>query len=204
MNITPKDIENPARKSGYDGVIVDHGGGHRDKPFRAEVSYRGGRASGTARGWRGPRRATALEAAQDRCDYINTGGVATPATLRSAGHSGRRRTRVIDEEERAALGVLRDKRAMRSRQVKQGYVYCITDGTAVKIGYSLKPEARVAELQTGNPRPLRLLATQKGTEADEKALHVRYLHLNVLQEWFRPTNKLLSEFGLTKKVLCDD
>lgn len=193
MNITPRDIRNTSI-SGYGHVSYDDKGS-AVRPYRAN---NGAKSTGTPT-WYGPRRATALEAAQDYCDYINTGGVAAPATLRNAGHKGRRKSVPHDAEEAAALGVLRDKRAQ--RQHKIGFVYCITDGTAVKIGYSLKPEARVAELQTGNPRRLRLLASMIGTELTEKALHVKYLRHNVLQEWFRPTTALLSEFGLTKEAL---
>jgi hypothetical protein len=195
VNIQPKDILKPRNVSGYAHVGLVAG------PSRgANKPYYQAYANGGRRGdWKGPARPTAAEAAQDYCDYLNTGGVATPATLNSAGHKARRQ-RIIDEEERAALGVLRDKRAQRTKKAK-GYVYCITDGTAVKIGYSLKPEARVGELQTGNPRRLRLLATVEGTPTDERNLHVKYLHLNILQEWFRPTKAVLSEFGLTKEAI---
>lgn len=201
MNIQPKDIENKARASGYDGVTVKAPHAASGHPRTRYFGTDGRRKPGvTTPRWEGPGRATALEAAQDKCDYINSGGIATPASLKTAGHGGRRSARIIDEEERAALGVLRDKRAQRSSKAK-GYVYCISDGTAVKIGYSLKPEARVAELQTGNPRRLRLLASMQGTPTDEKALHVKYLRHNLLQEWFRPTAKLLSEFGLNKEAI---
>lgn len=195
MNITPADIANDERLSGYDHVGYFRSG--VAKPFHAQVY--GGKNNKAGHAWQGPGRRTALEAAQDYCDYVNSGGhVAIVAQLKSAGHQERRDAVAIDAEEAAALGVLRDKRAQRTSG-KKGYVYCITDGTAVKIGYSLKPEARVAELQTGNPRLLRLAAKKPGGLNDEKALHVKYLHLNLLQEWFRPTKALLSEFGLTKE-----
>lgn len=76
--LTPKDIENSDRKSGYRQVTylkADkdsrwHGGG---KPYKA---YAGRGRKGD---WKGPRRATAEEAAQDYCDYVNGLGV-TPTT----------------------------------------------------------------------------------------------------------------------------
>lgn len=194
MNITPSDIRNANRTSGFNYVTINAGSAIR--PFQArQWTERGTRPANV-----GPRRATAVEAAQDFCDFINGGRGRVAQSLKSAGHTGRRNSGPRDAEEAAALGVLRDKRAQ--RQHKIGYVYCITDGTAVKIGYSLKPAARVAELQTGNPRPLRLLATIPGTEATEKSLHVKYLRYNVLQEWFRPARALLSEFNLTREAVA--
>jgi hypothetical protein len=67
--LTPKGIENPARLSGYDCVEAinldsGHGGGN---PYRA----RAGTNSPPYQRWIGPRRSTALEAAQDYCDYAN-------------------------------------------------------------------------------------------------------------------------------------
>ena len=71
---------------------------------------------------------------------------------------------------------------------------------AVKLGWSENPEARIATLQTGNPAKLVLLATKPGTLEDERALHAKYLHVNILQEWFRPTLPLLLEFGLREVI----
>lgn len=107
---------------------------------------------------------------------------------------------IDDGEVRAALGVLRDHKAQKRRE-RQGYVYCISDGSAVKVGYSVKPEARVSELQTGNPRELTLLASFEGTEQHEAMLHAKYIAHNILLEWFRPDPELLSEFALTKEDL---
>jgi hypothetical protein len=117
--------------------------------------------------------------------------------LRSAGHTAKRDRLPDDPEVQAALGVLRDARGQ--RQGNQGYVYCIGEAEGVsplvKIGYSTNPEARVGELQTGNGRQLFLLAYFAGTEADEKALHAKYIKDNTLQEWFTPSDGLLGEFG---------
>ena len=72
----------------------------------------------------------------------------------------------------------------------------------MKVGYSTNPEARVVELQTGNWRPLRLLAKIEGTETDEKALHVEFIEDNLVGEWFKPSEALLSRFGLSIRDLC--
>lgn len=196
--LTPSDIANDERISGYDHVGHNPTSGRTKKPYQADVY--GGKNDKAGRLWKGPRRATAMEAAQDYCDYINGTGVTPAPQLKSAGHTGRRGSLPADPEVEAALGVLRDAKGQ--SEGKQGYVYCINEehpGGAmrfVKIGYSTNPQARVAELQTGNPRPLRLQALKLGTVEDEAALHKKYIHLNVLQEWFRPTKELLLEFDL--------
>lgn len=112
--------------------------------------------------------------------------------LKTAGHAYDIERTDRDPEVEAALGVLRDAKAQRDG--RQGYVYLITDETAYKIGYSVNPQKRVAELQTGNPRVLKLVASMPGTEADEKALHAKYIKHNLLQEWFAPSMEIWDEF----------
>jgi hypothetical protein len=76
--LTIADIRNPNRKSGFDHVTHDNSSGRNPgHPFRA-VAYAGDiNKSGLA--WRGVRRATAEESAQDYCDYVNARRGATPA-----------------------------------------------------------------------------------------------------------------------------
>lgn len=203
MLITIDDIRNPIRISGFDHVGRNDGGGSVQKPFQADVY--GGSRDKAGRRWKGPRRATAEEAAQDYCDFINGNPrLSIVPSLKSAGHKGKRDQIARDPEIEAALGVLRDARG--ERNGKQGYVYLIGAERAkhhpilqyaVKVGFSTNPEARVAELQTGNPMKLCLYAKVPGTRADEQALHEKYAHANILQEWFRPTVALLSEFSIT-------
>lgn len=156
--------------------------------------------------WNGPRRATAEEAAQDYCDFINELGQppVTP-TLNTPGHVRRPKEVVKDHEVEAALGVLRDHKAQRAG--RQGYVYCIgakADPGLVKVGYSVNPEARAGELQTGNGRHLFLLACFEGTLADERALHAKYIKDNTVGEWFHSSPALLAEFGLNYKTFVGE
>lgn len=208
--LTPHNIRNPKRSSGFDHVSLDNGGSQRPKPYRAGAGTNP-QGAGEARGsWRGPRRATALEAAQDYCDYMNGNpSVATTPRNKSAGHgSSLRQPLPRDTEVEAALGVLRDARGQ--REGRQGYVYLIAEvyvGGGIgpcKVGYSTNPEARVAELQVGNPRKLTLLYSMPGTEADERRLHIKYADRNILLEWFSPTKELLLEFpaecSMTRKA----
>lgn len=197
--LTPADIRNPKRKSGYNYVTFNPGSS-RKGPYYAKHNT-GGTSDPTRPSWHGPRRASALEAAQDYCDYVNGLGVPTPTANKSAGHKRPKGPkRRVPSDIQAAKGMVRDWEAQQRRNV-QGYVYCITDGTAVKIGYSVAPEKRVPELQTGNPRVLTLLGFLKGTEADERRLHRKHRAENILQEWFRPTPAVLSEFNITPAAM---
>lgn len=195
--LTPADLVNPKRKSGYDHVRAHPDNGRIRRYQAAGGGRRPGQASAA---WWGTYRHTAKEAAQDYCDYINHGGAATPVTLKTAGHNYTTQKIEMDEEVQAALGVLKDYKAQ--REGKQGYVYCIREAVSgggfsqVKIGYSTNPWKRVAELQTGNPRPLALVCMKKGTPADEKAIHAKYIRHNVLQEWFTVSKEMLLEFDL--------
>lgn len=199
MKLTPADIQKPSNASGYQQV--GRAGGLSGRPTNgkpwAAYANRGRKGD-----WRGPRRATALEAAQDYCDYVNGDPVALKAALKRAVRSSdSTRDPMDDNEVKAALGVLRDARAQ--RQGRQGYVYLIGEvgrWDAVKVGYSVKPSARVSELQTGNSRQLQLLAALPGTEADERALHMKYIDDNILLEWFKPSASLFAEFGLERNA----
>lgn len=196
--IEPKDLVNPSLKSGYDFVAYHKRTGKYAGQIPPTRSHTGGQFQIM------PMCDTALEAAQAVCDYLN-GDTAAPAApaLKSAGHIYEVDEKDNDPEYLAALGLLRDRKA--AKEGKQGYVYCIREAIAgggfshVKIGYSTNPWKRVAELQTGNPRTLAIVCLKKGTEAEEKALHAKYIHLNILQEWFTVTKEMLLEFDLDAK-----
>lgn len=203
--LTVDDLHNPARKTGFN--YVKKSSTVKSRPFQAQKfggpSTDGKRGSGLL--WCGPYRLTAEEAAQDYCEYIN-GLVEQPQaapTLNTPGHV--RRKSVVNErdpEEEAAWGVIRDRNAQRAG--RQGYVYCIgvtSDPYAVKVGYSVNPEARVGELQTGNPRILVLLGKKEGTLEDERALHAKYIRDNTVGEWFKTSPALLGEFGLDSNII---
>lgn len=193
--LTVEDLRNPTRKSGFNHVNTafdERPGRSNPHPYQAKKNHGGGHNPSYPK-FIGPRRATAEEAAQDYCDYINGSGVTPAKQLRSAGHTAKRAPRAVDDEAyEGALGVIRDVEAQRAG--RQGYVYCISDGEFVKIGYSTNPQARVSELQTGNARPLRLAYYFAGTLQDEADLHQKYIEDNVLQEWFRPSVELVLDF----------
>ena len=66
-------------------------------------------------------------------------------------------------------------------------VYFITDGNAVKIGYSkhFDAKARISQLQTANPRTLTVLGViSHGTREYERQLHRRLKRYKMRGEWF--------------------
>lgn len=195
-SLTIEDLRNPKRQAGFNYVNLNHRG---PRPYRAQV----GGSMRDKQLWRGPSRATPEEAAQDYCDYINAQRPQQTPRLKSAGHAYNIERTERDPEVEAALGVLRDARAQ--REGKDGFVYLIIEvqrGGALhygKVGYSVNPRKRVAELQTGNPRPLALHCMKKGTVADEADLHAKYIQDNALQEWFVISKELLLEFDLNSE-----
>ena len=76
---------------------------------------------------------------------------------------------------------------------RDGFIYFIADGAdAIKIGFSGAPNIRLADLQAGSSRPLRLIAVTPGTEPQEQALHKRFAHLRIHREWFRAGGDLVA------------
>ena len=226
--LTVDDLRTTKNKNGYKHVQKTmkagvNGGGATKNAFFAEKRIAPTKPDGTQIGckWFGPRRATAEEAAQDYCDYINGGKAPRPSKpqLKAANHDPvpvEKNPRTPSEAELAAREILRKERAR--SEGSEGYIYCIAekvtprptgkldaDGKpqmhepwpwAVKIGFAFDPNLRIKGLQTGNARPLTILGMIRGTLEDEAKLHARYIDQNILGEWFRPTTELLSEFGI--------
>ncbi|RJO75464.1 MAG: hypothetical protein C4523_00085 [Myxococcales bacterium] len=72
------------------------------------------------------------------------------------------------------------------------FVYFISDGENIKIGYSLWPHQRMQDLQVGHATALQMLGIMRVSSKDEEdRLHDRFLHLRVRGEWFRPGPDLL-------------
>lgn len=81
-----------------------------------------------------------------------------------------------------------------------GTVYFVGFDDYVKIGFTTMPvEKRVERLQTGSPKPLRVLATQLGCTVRERGLHTRFADLRLHGEWFRNEGPLADYIdGLAK------
>lgn len=69
-----------------------------------------------------------------------------------------------------------------------------------KIGFSNNPDARLKQLQTGNPYPLELISTIEGSIIDEKNLHNKFAHLSIQGEWFEYNEEIKTYFGVNEDV----
>lgn len=73
----------------------------------------------------------------------------------------------------------------------QGFVYFVTDGDAVKIGFAINPFKRLQELQVSHHRVLRMIGTISAPDYQERMLHNRFRHLRIRGEWFRLEDDIL-------------
>lgn len=83
--------------------------------------------------------------------------------------------------------------------VVRGYVYAITDGKAIKIGWSTRHPAsiggRLSQLQTAHPADLTLLGAVIADAALERELHSRFSEYRIRGEWFRYAPAIVEYFG---------
>ena len=87
---------------------------------------------------------------------------------------------------------------------RQRYIASLKDGRPqiyfvqaasgpIKIGFVKKAMVhRLKDLQVGNHEVLTLIGWKLGTVSEERALHVRFRHLRIRGEWFRPAPELLA------------
>lgn len=74
-------------------------------------------------------------------------------------------------------------------------VYFASAGSRIKIGWSKQVGTRIAQLQTGNPDPIKLLGTVPGGRAKEGQIQRQFAHARVHGEWFEATPDLLEFIG---------
>ena len=79
-----------------------------------------------------------------------------------------------------------------------GYVYAITDGRAIKIGWSARhpglPGGRLSQLQTAHPDELRLVGTFLASQQHETELHAKFAMHHIRGEWFRYVQEIVEHF----------
>ena len=80
----------------------------------------------------------------------------------------------------------------------EGFVYLLCDGEKFKIGMTKKKDinARIKELQTGNPYEIWLRAYYKTNNPlkIEKMMHAKHASSNIKNEWFDLTSKDIINF----------
>lgn len=67
----------------------------------------------------------------------------------------------------------------------QGFVYFLTDGEAIKIGFAKNPAKRLADLQIAQSFELVMIATFSAPKYQERIVHNMFKHLHIRGEWFR-------------------
>jgi len=101
---------------------------------------------------------------------------------------------VADAKERKTRSVSASVERERERErAPSGTIYLVRNGKSslYKIGFTCHLERRMRELTTGNPEPLFLIGTRKGTMCQEKELHRKYGENRRSGEWFHFTEKEL-------------
>lgn len=71
-------------------------------------------------------------------------------------------------------------------------VYFADAGGQIKIGWSKRVSARLAQLQTGSAIPIKLIGTMPGGLTVERRVHERFAHLRLSGEWFTAAPELLA------------
>jgi hypothetical protein len=80
-------------------------------------------------------------------------------------------------------------------------IYLIQSGGTgpVKIGLTTNPAKRVAQLQTGNPMPLKLVAQIAGDRSVEGHLHRAFGRFHLTGEWFNPAPEIFAAFEAARE-----
>lgn len=88
------------------------------------------------------------------------------------------------------------------RYSKSGWIYFVlsSETKEIKIGYTERNvDKRIAEMQTGHPHKLELLASLSGNMEFEKSLHRKFGAMRIRGEWFMPDPALIQYIDVIKK-----
>jgi hypothetical protein len=116
--------------------------------------------------------------------------------LRQARHGGRTDAKPLSTK---AKEELRERREEAAGTPSMCYLLGMEgDRTAVKIGSSTNVYRRMAQIQAGNPRKLKVLGLLPGGEAKERELHkkfMRYHRPEFIGEWFAVAPEIFNHFA---------
>lgn len=79
-----------------------------------------------------------------------------------------------------------------------GYVYAIRCGSRVKLGWSVYPWQRLADLRIGNPEPCELVGTVEATRKQEAELQQILRPWRVQGEWFQEVGPVAAFVGMVR------
>lgn len=85
------------------------------------------------------------------------------------------------------------------------YIYFVSDGEFIKIGIAKDVRARMHNLQTGNPKRLKLLKTIEcnsnlDARIQEETFHRKYRKYSACGEWFRMNDELCNYVGVINEA----
>lgn len=89
--------------------------------------------------------------------------------------------------------VLLDAEHQQPASEPEGYVYFVTCGPFVKIGFSLDVKHRIAGIQSSNPRRVDLVAVIRGTPKIEGDFHDKFAIYRRRGEWFEYAEEIAAE-----------
>lgn len=90
---------------------------------------------------------------------------------------------------------------------KSTYIYAITNGIHIKIGYSANVQRRLKQLNTGSANRLYVLCTFIGGRELEQYIHSKFGYNRINGEWFRVDQDMLdyiNDMSQDKYVDWDD
>jgi hypothetical protein len=84
----------------------------------------------------------------------------------------------------------------RTEELRVGFVYAISNGSHVKIGWSARhPElSRLRDLQVGSAPQLNVVGAFVGTQDDEHSSHERFCLHHIRGEWFHDVPEIRAFF----------
>lgn len=74
-----------------------------------------------------------------------------------------------------------------------GWIYFVKAGPdgPIKIGWTVNPQKRLEQLQTGSAVRLFILGTMEGSSVGESAFHKRWSRYRIRGEWFEPAPEIV-------------
>lgn len=121
-------------------------------------------------------------------DDYNSGGV-------EFQHAVWRLGRLADELEKMVIQPPTGDGKPWLRPAKKGWVYFLSAGSFIKIGYATDVVTRIRGLETGSPVAITLLHKERGNMEDEARYHKRFADLRERGEWFRNEGDLAAHIA---------
>ena len=90
------------------------------------------------------------------------------------------------EKIKAAIGTIGLRKAQYRKHLERpSFIYFVCSGEFVKIGWSENWRARLANMQTSNPEPIKVLLILARPKSFETEMHERFAEHAHRGEWFR-------------------